>query len=374
MTDNTVIPYSLDDYFQSTPVGSIDKAIGNNLWGFNHRQIPGMVPSNKDSYGMTFFVRPQLNLQSDNVRNVRLFYPLLSNNSQSVQRYVRCLLDPRLQYGYQGKHVRIPKTVCEFVDERNAFIPILTNNLNSISGWPDVVSPVFQSKAGLYQEEYSQVDGVVKNFSSYDLTATFRNTRGDPIVYLFYIWLHYQSLVFEGQIVPYPDFIVENEIDYMTRIYRIILDPERRFVRKIGATGVSFPTSVPMGEFMDFNNDTPFNLQNKDISIRFKCLGAQYQDDILIDEFNKTVAIFNPDMSDEVLANGSEMIKIHPTLLNYFNNRGYPRINRITYELEWYVSVDTFKSRINGISSIKNMNKFESELAIDQLNQLNTGD
>ena len=69
-----IVSQSLDDYFQSTPIGSVDKAIGNNLFGINHRQIPGLVPSNKDIYGFTFFTRPQLNLQTDNIRNERRFY------------------------------------------------------------------------------------------------------------------------------------------------------------------------------------------------------------------------------------------------------------------------------------------------------------
>jgi hypothetical protein len=45
-----------------------------------------------------------------------------------------------------------------------------------------------------------------------------RNTRGDPIVYLFYVWAFYQSLVFQGLMVPYPDYIVHNRLDYNTRI------------------------------------------------------------------------------------------------------------------------------------------------------------
>lgn len=371
MSNDSIVPYTLDDYFQSTPFGSVDKAIGNNLWGFNHRQVAGLVPSNKDSYGMTFFVRPQLNLQSDNVRNVRLFYPLLTDQPLSIQRFVRCTLDPRLQAGYLNSQHFSPQFPCELVDNRNAFIPVLSNNLNAISGWPDVIAPTFQSKAGLYQEEYAQVDGVTRNFTSFDITATFRNTRGDPIVYLFYIWLHYQSMVFENLLVPYPDFLAENEIDYMTRIYRLVLDPEKRFVRKIAATGVSFPTSVPVGEFFDYSNDTPFNLQNKDISVRFKCLGAQYQDDILVKEFNATVQIFNPDMSEAKLLLGNTMIKVHPTLLPYFNNRGYPRINPETYELEWYVSGDVFNSRLSVLNNMKSLNQLQDKVINDLKN---TGD
>lgn len=342
--NNSLVPYTLDDYFQSTPLGSIEKAVGNNLFGINHRQMPSLVPINKDSYGLTFFVRPQLNLQSDNVRNYRLFYPLLSSNALSIQRYVRCTLDPRLMYGVSG-YVDGPASPLDapFVDPLNPFIPILTNNLNSISGWPDVVSNAFTSKAGVYREEFSMVDDTVKNFSAFDLTATFRNTRGDPIVYMMYIWLHYMAAVFEGTLVPYPDFLVANELDYNTRIYRLVLDQDKRVVRKIAAVGASFPMSVPMGEFFDFSREHPFNTQTSEFSVRFKCNGVMYQDDILVKDFNSTVEIFNPAMREKHRT--ANLIKVHPTLLPYFNNRGYPRINPSNYELEWWVDSDLWNSR-----------------------------
>lgn len=57
MSENdSLVPYTLDDYFQSTPLGSIDKAVGNNLFGINHRQMPSLVPINKDSFGLTFLL------------------------------------------------------------------------------------------------------------------------------------------------------------------------------------------------------------------------------------------------------------------------------------------------------------------------------
>lgn len=359
-TNDSIIPHTLDDYFQSTPIGSVEKAIGNNFYGINHRQIPGMVPMNKDAYGLTFFVRPQLNLQSDNIRNIRLFYPLLTRESQSIQNFVRCTLDPRLAYGYGGVgNIRQPIT-SPFVDNANAFIPILTNNITAISGWPDVVVNSFVSKTGLYQEEFAMVDSSAKIFNSFDLNVTFRNTKGDPIIYMFYIWLWYQTMVFEGLMVPYPDFIVENEIDYNTRSYRILLDPEKRYVRKIAACGVAFPQSIPMGEFFDYSGDQPFNLQVKDFTIRFKAMGAIYQDDILIREFNKTTTTFNPDMADD--QRPYTMVKVHPTLLNYFNNRGYPRINPSNYELEWWVPSELFQKRTSAILSNNVINPILQDL------------
>lgn len=349
MASEPIVPYSLDDYFQSTPIGSLDKAIGNNLFGINHQQVPGLVPSNKDVYGLTFFVRPQLNMQKDNLRNVRKMSPLLTDNLQTLQAFVRCTLDPRLQSGYSfvtpsDSGVQSFATInCPIVDPLQAFIPILGNNLNSISGWPDLTLDAFTSKPGLHKEVYSQVDSISENYEAYNLDASFRNTRGDPILYLFYIWMHYASHVFRGSLVPYMDFISENEIDYNTRIYRLILDQNKEYVKKIAATGVAFPLSIPTGSFFDYTSEKPYNDQNKDITIRFQALGFETMDDILIKEFNDTVSIFNPNMRDS--NRSSSMTLLTKNLVGLFNNRGYPRINPTNNALEWWVPNDLFTNR-----------------------------
>ena len=360
-----IFPFLLDDYFQTTHIGSVERAISNNLYGVNHRQTPNMVPSNKDTYGLCFFVRPQLNMQGDNIRNLRQFSSLLTKEMFSIQQYVRCMLDPRQQAGYAipGNTASSVKAVtCGLVDNMSPFIPILTNNIVSMSGWPDVTQPTFTSKEGLYKEVWSIADGVVKNYETFDLDCTFRNTRGDPIVFMFYIWLHYQAAVFEGKLVPYLDMISENEIDYNTRIYRLVLDKNKNKVTKIGATGIAFPISVPTGGFFDFNANQPYNDQNKEFSVRFKCVGAEFFDDVLIYDFNKTVCYFNEAMKDAYRE--TYMTRIPNAFLGVFNNRGYPRINPKTYELEWWVGSNYFAARTADLSStglIKNVRLYESQ-------------
>jgi hypothetical protein len=356
MSNESIIAHSLDDYFRSTPIGSIDSAVGNNLYGINHRQTKSAVPSNKDIYGLTFFVRPQLNLMDGNIRNIRQFYPLLTENKLSIQAFVRHMLDPRMTEGYRAKYVDTDKSVqfremtgikCPLVDPKNCFIPILTNNLNSISGWPDITTPTFTAKQGLYNQGYSMADGVTRNYETFDLDASFRNTRGDPIVYMFYIWMHYMSYVFEGKLMPYLDMVTENEIDYNSRVYRIVLDQSKQKVTKIAATGACFPIANSIGSFFDYNHEKPFNDQNKDITIRFKCMGVDYQDDILIKEFNETVTIFNKDMKDS--ERKSKYVKIPSDQLHLFNNRGYPRINNDDYSLEWWIDKDYYLRRLSAI-------------------------
>lgn len=332
---DSITSSSLDQLFSGMPTGSLDRAILNNLRGINHRQVAGMIPMNKDMPGLTFFVRPQLNMQRDNLRNVRKLSSLLNQNPTSMQAYIRSMLDPRLQTGVSFKSGTIPPEKIPVVDNLTAFIPPFTNNLNSISGWPSISVPTFTSKAGLYNESFSMVDGRVINDEVFDLNVNFRNTRGDPILMLLYVWGLYMSMVFEGKLVPYLDMITENEIDYNTRIYRLVLDYKKQHVVKIAATRAAFPVGIPVGDAFDIPGDAPYSEANRDIGVSFKCMGVDYFDDILVKEFNDTVAIFNPSMADD--KRSKEMTKIPYSLLPYSNHAGYPHIDMSTTELEWYL-------------------------------------
>lgn len=359
---DTVTTSSIDELFSSMPTGSLDRAILNNLRGLNHRQIAGALPSNKDMPGLTFFVRPQLNMQRDNLRNVRQMSALLTGEVTSIQRYMRCMLDPRLMTGISYTSGSIPAIKCPIMDNQSAFIPILTNNFVSMSGWPSISVPTFTSKSGLYNEAFSMVDGRVLNNEVFDLSVNFNNTRGDPILYLFYIWALYMSMVFEGKLVPYLDMITENEIDYNTRIYRLVLDHRKQKVTKITACNAAFPVGVPIGDAFDVPGDKPYSEANKDIGMRFKCMGVNYFDDILIKEFNQTVGIFNPSMLDENRDN--QMVKIPHQVLSYFNHVGYPRINMSNSDLEWYLPVDDYNrtaGKIIGSTPETNSEDFEGD-------------
>jgi hypothetical protein len=334
MTDKE-LNTTLDDVFKTTPAGSIDTAIGGVFYGINHRQQPSAIPINKDVYGLTFFTRPQLNLSPFNIAAERKFIPLTTSEPASIQRIIRCYLDPRLGYNIPGASDANRKLNSPFVDNQNAFISVLTNHLQSCTGWPDPVVETFTSKPGAYKEVYGFTDSNIDEFSSYDITATFRNMVGDPISLLFATWLRYQANVFQGIMSPYPDFIVKNEIDYNTRIYRLVLDKNKKYVQKIACTGAAQPISVPMGSAFNFEHDKPMNISNENISINFRCFGYCYNDDIIVHEFNKTVGVFNEHMRDSY--RNSNMVKIPSEALSIFNGKGYPRINQTTYELEWYV-------------------------------------
>ena len=50
-----VISSSVDQILENLPVGSVSRAIGNNLYGINLRQTGNPVPRDKSSHGFTFF-------------------------------------------------------------------------------------------------------------------------------------------------------------------------------------------------------------------------------------------------------------------------------------------------------------------------------
>lgn len=369
-----IIDRSIDSILESLPIGSVQKAIANNLYGINFRQTGNAVPNSKNHNGFIFFTRPQLNMSTINLTNYRGFYNLLSQNKASYQRYTRCMLDPRM--GATGPLDSSPGITCPFVDRRNPFIPILTNNALSGSGWPDITVPVHTSESGLYGEEHSMVDGVTNNFEAFDLDFVFKNTKGNPLIYMFYVWVKYQSLVTEGILNPYLDMITEVEIDYNTRAYRIVLDNQKRYITDIACTGASFPTNVPTGNLFDYNSDAPYITRNGEINLRFRSNGFMAFEDIIKYWFNQAVAIFNPDLR-EVLQHdvdgssyddnvtrenpakvyripGCAYVKI-PFLLNAatdidginnrllsLNHKAIPFINLHTNELEWWVDERKF--------------------------------
>lgn len=404
----------LDQFLRTTtPLGDLASAGFNMLYGLNHVGVDNYVGSNRDSYGLAFFTRPLLNLSSFNLRIDRKMYSLLTQNPFSIHRWARCTLDPRLQrgpfdfkatgpLGHQVKEVersgkkgekkndgpgtakeigvmtaqydalQIQKTIekiegtqkryfeldpitCHMVDENMAFIPILTNSIKSMSGWPDPVLNSYASKAGLRGEQWGVVDSHLDIYQSFDLDCTFENMKDEPLMLLFETWERYMANVFEGYFNPYIDFIVENEIDYNTRIYRLVLDETKTFVKKISACGAAYPVNLAYGKMFDYDKGSKYNTNSKDINIRFTCFGAMYNDDILVPEFNFAVCMFNPDLY--LWARWGKAPKNHIelpiNLVHLFNFNGYPLIDQETMQLKWFV--DTRTKQYQEIMKIYNL-------------------
>jgi hypothetical protein len=348
-------------------MGDVYASMQNAFWGINHRGTGNPISANAEHTGLTFFTRPLLNLTYHNALADRRLHPYLTEDIVSIKRAIRAVLDPWSNIG-RGLNVgdNLPqesqqKIDSPLIDSNSPFITILSNTLMSLSGWPDVTVDTYTSTEGLMKEAWSMVDGVSKNYSTFDLTANFRNVAGDPITLLFHAWITYMTQVYAGQLVPYPEMILRNEIDYQTRIYRLTLDPTRMYVQKIMACGAAFPTANPLGAAANFNSERPVSEENSQISVNFRCMGAEYNDPVSILEFNRIVSIFDPlmrtevdddpqgvkqglDLDDTVVRGAAlgKYAKIDTTQMQKMNYRGRPRINPMTLELEWYAPIDEF--------------------------------
>lgn len=338
----------LDDFSQASGLGSTNAM--KSFSGIDHRGVGDLVSNARDLQGITLFTRPRLNLSYDNIALARILTPMLTEDPYTVPRVIRALLDP---VGQKEEGTTTP-----LVDEHNPFIPILTNTLLSISGWPDFNIETYTAPEGMFKESWSMIDGISGNYGSYDLTANFRNMPGNPILSMFHWWGQYGLMVSEDTLAPRYESIVEHEIDYQTRIYRLILDPSKKYVQAIGAAIAAFPTAGPVGSILNHTVETPYANDTQQVSVPFKCSGMEFNDPILIKEFNDLVVLFNKEMGDEIPPGSKHPKRVltHVKLttheeLNLFNSdKCYPRIADDN-ELEWWVPRQRYFEVLNDLGN-----------------------
>lgn len=324
--------YNISNVTSGGVYGNLSKIYGNALLGINRQDILDTRETPTDHVGFTFFVRPMMNMSKGNIKHDRTLHNFLSTVDNDVKSYCRVMLD-RLVEKEENIH-------CEFADNLSAFIPILSNNLISLSGFVDISVDSYVSPSGSRKQQFNMLDGTDELNESQDFTATFKNTYDDTVYSLFSIWLRYMVKVKEGILAPYYGFIARRMVDSHSRIFRLVMTEDKRFVKRIAATGPIYPDVSSVGKYFDVNEGEAYSRETRTHSVKFKSMGVEYNDPILIREFNRTVEFFNPSMRK--IANGSSpesvgMIKLSPQGELLVRFKGYPRINENTNELEWYV-------------------------------------
>lgn len=326
---------------RNSGMGDLKRAHFNMLRGMNFRGTGNPVNSNADNTGISFYTRPRCNLSYDNLIG-RKMSMLGTDNMWTLQRAIRCLLD------HPGEVKR--GVITPLVDPRLPFIPMLTNNQLSLNGWPDPVVQYWTSPAGIHKESIALIDDIYEVNEVFSLQANFGNPAGDPISLLFDVWATYASSIYRGIVMPYPEQIIENEVDYQTRIYQFVLDPGRRFIQKWAITGAAFPTTAALGAAMNYDSTRPYNAATQQLSIPFTCMGAEYSDPIILKEFNDLGASFysplgqivdNPMNGASTGPAGLVQITINDSL--DYNYMGLPRINTYTNELQWWVTNEEYR-------------------------------
>lgn len=349
---NDQITRNLEILHRAAGIGGYRAQAFEMLYGINYRATGIALPANTDQVGMTFYTKPNCNLQEENVTQDRHFSPLISRSELTYPRAIRAYLDP---WGSENSGYTTP-----LVNNRQAFITALTNTVTSVSGFPDPIAGNFTAREGILGESYGMIDGIYEINGPWDMTSTFNNVEGGLIMNLFDTWVRYGSAVYQGTLMPYPWNNMMHRIDYMTRPYRFILDPARQYVQYWSAAAVAFPVNVPWGGVMDFDSNDNFSKANEKVSIQFKCFGAIYNDPILLDEFNRTVAHFNPDLKianastlykEDIKLVSNSYYKVTPDQRDYMNYYCYPLVHPYTQELCWYVEKSVYKEKMDGLGA-----------------------
>lgn len=323
---------TFDKFTELHGAGEVDlsRRYTNSLFGINQMKVNMLTDDLRLNSGYVLFTRPMLNLTDKNIRNNRILGNLLDQRELSINRYIRCMLDPRLMYNETGIRSKL-------LDNQQAFIIPLSNYAKSISGGQDRVVPIFASKEGVRKEQYIMVDGTYEFNSAWDINATFRNVEGNMIMKLMYYWAICSTLIAEGMMDRYPDQVLAGELPYTTRVWRLIMDPTLTRVESIMHSGYSILANIPDGQLFDFNSERPFDEANKELQYTFKSVGYERDDDLSLMQFNETTAITNPSFARMLDGKSHNLIKIPRSLLGLYRNRGYPHINLDTKELEWWI-------------------------------------
>jgi hypothetical protein len=365
-------------------LGPMGSATYNMLHGLNVQKGMPAITHNTDNQGYVFMTKPGLNLTYDNVMNVTDLSYLADCRENSMGNAIRCMLSPNLFGQAEIKNLYAPivngppgtspgsiskvLSRSNLIDDKCAFLPI-TNFLERMSAFPDKVMDVYNSAEGKYGEQITMMDGCTEFNGVFDLTAEFDNMDGDFITASIGTWLDYGFNILKGTLAPFPVFLLNNEMDYCSRIYRLVMDRNRKYVQNIYATGYCFPTTNPDGAKSAYDRNSVFNDENNKVSINFHCVGAEKNRPILMFEFNKTVELFNPDMKVLSAAEANNpntpmtttlnMTKVNQNLVNIpfdmkniFNYNLYPHINTNTYELEWWCYTYYYNTVLQVINNI----------------------
>lgn len=312
---------ALDKTSRAIGNGSHSRAFQELMYGLD--AMPGQgqgLPKNADTQGLLFFTRPTMNLSYDNLALDRRLTPLMTSDPTTYPFMIRALLDP---YSKNDESSR-------FVDSNNVFMPILSNTLLNMSGWPDIMGDTYTAPEGAQKESWAMFDGDSHNRQVWDSNLTFKNIQGDPITTLMLTWIIYGTGVYQGDLLPYTRMLFENRIDYYTGIYRLVLSSNGRYVTKIART-LGFPYAISIGSAFNYQADQFLNNDNDTVSVPFKCVGAEYQDPILIKEFNHTMAMKNAPIRT------GDVVELKNTEYALFRRLAYPKIDEETWELKWVV-------------------------------------
>ena len=313
----------------------LDSALTSTIYGIDIFGTGSPAQQAHEQFGLTFFTRPMLNLSYHNTSAEPTLTPLMTKEKVSIGAYVRAMLDPLNNLAH-------PDFNCPLVDRENIFIPLLSNTLETLSGWQDPMLQTWTSASGVNRQAYTLVDSTNDVFEPVDLSSTFRSVRGNILGYLFHVWQTYIGRSLQGRIDPHPAFMQYNSMDYGTRIYSLVLDQTRTYVQEIGCSGVSFPLTNPAGARLNYNREEVLNREVDTLNQTWRSMGLFYYHPGFMYDFNEASGALRPHFNDPAQRDKHYRI-LWPREYKLFTYLAFPRINPRTARLEWWISRDKYR-------------------------------
>lgn len=244
------------------------------------------LPPNHEVTGLIFITRPKLNLSSMSLKQDRVLSTLNTREPYSFPFSIRSYLDSRFARDALNAGDMM---VTPFVNTDLPFIIPLTNCHMSSGGWPDFFIDTETSQGGFFGEDQTIARGSDFNARSYDFSLTFRDIQGGYIMALFYYWVYYIAAQCRGLVIPYPEDIYAQRLNYTCSIYRFVLDPSRQFITKWSKATGCFPKSVPIGDAFNVPTRENYIHATQEFTIPFQVNHVSYMDPIVFQEFNTIV-------------------------------------------------------------------------------------
>ena len=311
--------------FDASGFGSQESQIAQFM-SKHDRFFRAMVPKNPVYSGYTFITRPRLCLADFNLIGHRKFAAMRTTKYNSIPFALRCFLDTEYCMSHYAE-----SSACPFIDVENPFLVCVGNALQSISGYVDPSVITETSEGGFFSEDQTVSIGGERMLRTYDLNLQLKDIPGSPISALFDYWREYLTNLGDGSMMQYADAIDANRLDYTVSIYRFLTDRSKRYITRWCKCTGCFPISAPTGVPFNMNQGETFVQAAGEFSIPFKVNRIEYDDPIILNEFNKLVRRYNNWGKQQTMKNSKYAFAMHP--VNNFAGVPYIRPTEVGNEL-----------------------------------------
>ena len=244
------------------------------------------VQLNTENVGYTFITRPRFNLSTESCRQDPVLAMLDTLTPASLMFSLRCHLDSYLPTTTVASSAA---SNSPFFNDQSAFNIPLSNMLIGVSGFPDLNIEYETTESGFFGEDMTYPKGSDWGRKTYTLNLTFREMQGGWIMSYFLYWLRCMALQTEGTIVAYTDDRVNVRFNHTVSIYRFVMDPNGRTIRKWAKATGCFPLTVPIGSCFDYGPGDSAVHASQQFTIPFIANNVSYMDPRHLAAFNTLV-------------------------------------------------------------------------------------